>query len=398
MKASVAPLHSTSMMRASVLRDVARMEVCDVPRPVAGPRDVLVRVMAVGLCGTDFHIFAGHANYHTDGRGRTVPFDEHPQILGHEVVGVVEDVGAEVEDLRAGNAVVLDQGLNCHSQARNEACEYCKTGDSHQCQYYGEHGITGLPGGLADYIAIPAVNAVRIDTELNHSEAALTEPLGCIVHSSDAVQRAHARYAVNAEDTARRVRSILICGGGPAGLLFVQYLRVVLGYDGRLLVSEPNQRKRELISQFGAETIDPKAVDLVDAVQEMTRGRRIEYFIDAAGAAGVFTQLPGLLRKQATVLLYGHGHTGVDLGVMNNIQFMEPTLVAPVGASGGFDTDGRPSTYRRALRLIEDGNINVRSMITHHYQSLEQVPDAFANSDHRQSDYVKGVFAIQWQS
>lgn len=394
MKAVTDLVQSAATMRAGVLRDVVRMEVCEVSRPAAGVRDVLVRVTAVGLCGTDFHIFAGHANYHMDNLGRVVPLDEHPQILGHEIVGVVEEVGPEVEDLCVGDPVVLDQGLNCHSVARREICEYCATGDSHQCQHYREHGITGLPGGLAEYVAIPAVNAIRIDAQLDHSEAALTEPLGCIVHSSDAVQHAHARYVINAEDDARRVRSVLICGGGPAGLLFVQYLRVGLGYDGKLLVSEPNRRKRELVAGFGAEVIDPKAVDLVEAVQEITCGRRVEYFIDAAGAAGVFTQLPGLLRKQATVLLYGHGHTGVDLGVMNNVQFMEPTLVAPVGASGGFDMDNRPSTYRRALRLIEDGKINVGSMITHRYKSLDQLPDAFANSDHRQPDYVKGVYAV----
>src|SRR3977135_4669810 len=100
-------------MRACVLYDTARMEVRDVSRPHAGPREVLVRVSSVGLCGTDIHIFAGHANYNTDGHGQPVPFRLEPLILGHEISGEVVDTGSEVRDLQAGDRVVIDQGLNC---------------------------------------------------------------------------------------------------------------------------------------------------------------------------------------------------------------------------------------------------------------------------------------------
>ena len=134
-------------MRAAVLVDVGRIELRDVPCEDPGPRDVLVRVTAVGLCGTDFHIFAGHANYNRDERGRPIPLAREPQILGHEVAGVVEAAGASVRDLRPGERVVIDQGRNCVSAARSPLCEYCATGDSHQCESYREHGITGLPGG-----------------------------------------------------------------------------------------------------------------------------------------------------------------------------------------------------------------------------------------------------------
>ena len=145
-----------------------------------------------------------------------VPFRLEPQILGHEISGEVVDTGSEVRDLQAGNRVVIDQGLNCISTARAAACEYCRTGDSHQCEFYREHGITGLPGGLAEFIAVPAVNCVRIESSLG-AEAAMTEPLGCIIHSSDLVSRARSRYAINANDKAQRVRTVLICGAGPAG-------------------------------------------------------------------------------------------------------------------------------------------------------------------------------------
>ena len=139
------------------------MEVRDVPRPSAGPGDVLVRPEAIGFCGTDFHIYSGAANYHRDERGAAVPLEVEPQILGHEITGRVEEVGADVDDIRPGQRVVLDQGLNCRSAARAELCEYCRTGDSHQCECFREHGISGLPGGLAEAIALPAVNVVRIE-------------------------------------------------------------------------------------------------------------------------------------------------------------------------------------------------------------------------------------------
>lgn len=383
----------TLTMPAMVLCDIGQLELREVPRPKPEPKDVLVRVKAVGLCGTDFHIFSGQANYNTDKRGKPIPLTEQPQILGHEIVGVVEELGREVEDLQVGDRLVLDQGLNCISSVRKPRCEYCATGDSHQCQFYREHGITGLPGGFAEYVALPAVNAIRINSNLEDVEAALTEPLGCVIHASDMVARSRSRYKIGAEDSNARVRSILIFGAGPAGLLFIQYLRNVLGYDGLLLVSETNQHKRELAASFGAEAINPLTVDLVEAVEEKTGGRRVEYLIDACGAGSIFTTIPGLIRKQATVLLYGYGHAGVDLSVLNNLQFMEVMLVASTGASGGFDTDGRPLTYRKALNIIEAKQIEVASWITHRYHSLEAMPEAFVN-DHQTDNYIKGVVIL----
>src|SRR5207247_6696127 len=145
-----------------------------------------------------------------------MPLDVVPQILGHEISGSIEEVGRDVDDLAPGDRVVIDQGLNCISLRRDNLCEYCRTGDSHQCEFYAEHGITGLPGGLAEFIAIPAVNAVPVRSGLGAAEAALVEPLGCIIHSSDAVAHAHTRYAINADAPERRVRNLVICGAGPA--------------------------------------------------------------------------------------------------------------------------------------------------------------------------------------
>jgi L-iditol 2-dehydrogenase len=388
------PLASGQTMKASVLCDVNRLEVRDIPRPAISPYEVLIRVTAVGLCGTDVHIFAGHANYNTNEYGQPIPLALQPQILGHEITGVIEQVGSAVDDLREGDRVVVDQGLNCVSRRREILCEYCRTENSHQCEFYREHGITGLPGGLAEFIAVPAVNAIKINTPLEASTAALVEPLGCIIHSSDTVAKTQARHAVRAERAERRVRSVLICGAGPAGLLFTQYLRNVLGYEGFLFVSDPNERKRQLARSLGAdEVIDPVSSDLVEVVHEHTGGKGVEYLIEASGAGDVFRSMPGLIRKQATVLLYGHGHTGTDLSVLSSILFKEPVLVSSVGASGGFEKDGRPLAYTRALNLIEQNRIDIASLITHRYTSFADVEKALSTDIHGE-DYVKGVVVL----
>ncbi|MFN8581378.1 MAG: alcohol dehydrogenase catalytic domain-containing protein [Gemmatimonadaceae bacterium] len=378
--------------RAAVLVDVGRLEVREVPLDPPAPHEVVVRVQAVGLCGTDVHIVEGHANYNFDEQGRPRALKDFPQILGHEIAGVVHEVGANVRDLVPGDRVIVDQGRSCVSEGRHPVCEYCGSGDSHQCEQYRELGITGLAGGFAEHVTVPAVNAVRIASDLAADLAACAEPLGCVLHATDMVARSAARYGIGTAGD-RAVRSILICGGGPAGLLFVQYLRRVAHFDGLLMVAEPNAHRRMLAERFGAETVNPADADLVAVVAERTKGRRVELLVEASGSGAVFRAIPGLIRKQATVLLYGHGHAGVDLSVMNNVQFLEPTLVSPVGASGGHDADGRPRTYRRSLARLEEGLVDAAPLITHRYASLDALPGAFAGA-HQQPDFVKGVLAL----
>jgi L-iditol 2-dehydrogenase len=378
-------------MRAAALVDVAQLEIRDVPVQAPGPREALLRVAAVGLCGTDFHIFSGEGNYHTDEHGRPVSLRDHPQVLGHEIVGRVEEVGGDVGDLRPGDLVVVDQGRNCMSAGR-PLCEYCATGDSHQCADYREHGITGPPGALAEFITVPAVNTIRVEGDLPQDQLALTEPLACVVHSCDMLERARPRYALKGGE--RPARYVLIFGGGPAGLLFTQYLRTAVGFEGDVIVAEPNAVKRQLARECGAIVVNPAALDLGEEVDELTDGRRVECVIDAAGAGAVFDLIPLVLRKQGTVVLYGHGHAGADLTSLNRVQFLEPTLVSPVGASGGFGPDGRPLVHRRALDLLLSGAVRVGSFITHRYDSLDQVPDAFAGV-HLAPDYVKGVVQLR---
>ena len=153
-------------MKAAVLEGVEKMVVRKVPDPAPLPNEVLLRVKAVGVCGTDLHLFRGHGNYHLDSRGRPIPLEEQPQILGHEFSGEVVEAGREVKDLRPGDRVLCDQGRNCHSQGKSPLCVYCRSGDSHQCEFYAEHGITGLPGGKLLLQVVQLVGEVLLDVAL----------------------------------------------------------------------------------------------------------------------------------------------------------------------------------------------------------------------------------------
>src|SRR6185436_1126966 len=131
-----------------------------------------------------------------------------------------------------------------------------------------------------------AVNAVRIESALPFSHAALTEPLACVLHCLDFAARARTRYRLDAREPSGRVRTVVILGAGPAGLLFLQVLRHELRFDGPILVADPSAPKRALARRFGAEVHEPER--LLDALLERTGGRRAELLIEASGAGTAF--------------------------------------------------------------------------------------------------------------
>jgi L-iditol 2-dehydrogenase len=373
-------------MKAVQLEAARKLVLRDIPEPALSAREVMIQVRAVGLCGTDYHIFRGDGNYNFDAQGRQVPLTVQPQVLGHEFSGEIVAAGREVADLKPGDRVLCDQGRNCWSQGRQPLCRYCASGDSHQCLFYGEHGITGLQGALADFIAMPAVNCLRLPDDMATDQGALVEPFGCILHSSAWAERARSRFTFDGEE---RIESVLICGAGPAGLLFLQYLRNVKNFDGLILISDLREKNLSLAEKFGGTTINVSKQDVRQTVQGVAPGGRVQYIIDACGNAQVFADIPGILAKQGTVMFYASGHNGRDTGLLDPIFFLEPTIVAGIGASGGFDSDGRPKTYRRALELVHSGKVQVLPFLTHRYHALDQVQGAFENDFHKE-DYIKG--------
>jgi len=377
-------------MKAAILEDIQKLSIRDVPDPVPGPREVVLRVRATGICATDFHLFLGLSHYMFDRRGRKIPLREHPLILGHEFTGEVVEGGAEVNDLRPGDRVVCDQGRNCRSQGRWPVCDYCASGDSHQCLHYEELGITGPPGAMAEFISVPAVNCLKTSCQAPADHLALVEPLGCVLHACNRLERAGARFTLGGEE---RIRNILICGAGPAGLFFLQYLRRVRKFEGLVLVSDFREKALERVERFGGIPLPLAGADLAKHVEDLTDGGRVHLLIEACGDASVFEQIPKVLRKQGTILIFGNGHHGGDFGLLSNILFLEPTLVAACGASGGLGADGRPCVFSKALELVCSQTIQVAPYITHRYETLESVRLAF-EADRLRSDYYKGVLKL----
>lgn len=377
-------------MKVAVLEDIKKLRVAQVPDPELSSRAVVLGVRAVGVCGTDHYIFQGQSNYRVDSKGRVIPLKEQPQILGHEFCGVALETGKEVRNVKVGDLVLCDQGLNCYSYGKWPLCPYCASGDSHQCAYYQEPGITGLPGGMAEFIAMPEVNCIPVTADISPEQVVMSEPLACIIHACKRVEARPGRYTLEGPE---RVRNILITGAGPAGLLFLQYLRNAKGFTGRIIISDLRQKNLEIAREFGGTPVDASLSPLPEAVQELTHGERIDYLIEASGSAAVFQQIPGFLAKQATILIYGLGHTGGSLELLSNILFLEPHLVSTIGASGGFDSSGSPKIYRESLELISSGRIKVLPIITHRYVALEEVHRSF-EEDHGDSDHIKGVMSL----
>jgi threonine dehydrogenase-like Zn-dependent dehydrogenase len=380
--------HQTDLQRALVLEDVQKFALRELPIPTPGDREVLIQVGAVGICGTDLHIFHGLANYCRDSRGLPIPLSSKPQVLGHEFCGWVVSVGASVRRCKVGDLVAVDQFLSCASLNLPARCEYCESGDTHQCEFGQELGITGPPGAFSQFVAVPETNVLVLPAQFDVAEGALIEPLSCVIHACDRLQKGGTRYSF---DGPHRVRRMLVLGLGPSGLLFIQYVRNVMGYDGDLFAADLQETKLDLAAQFGALPVNVRNQDLASAIQTGTEGKKLDCVIEATGSGSAFDFMPALLRRQATVLLYGAGHSGCDIGCLTPFQAAEIHLVTSGGASGGFDSDGNPSTYRAAMQAIHDGRIEVSPMITHRYQQLVELERAFVQ-DFRRPEYIKGIF------
>jgi L-iditol 2-dehydrogenase len=378
-------------MKALVLEDVGQFQISEVPTPSPKHDEVLIRVLAVGICGTDLHIFRGLANYHRDARGRPISLKSSPQILGHEMSGTVESVGSQVRRCQPGDRVIVDQVLNCISQHRTPICEYCESGDSHQCQMGQELGITGIPGAFADYVVVPEANVVILPADISPVQGALVEPLGCVLHAMDRVTLARNRYEFEGR---RRIRQILILGAGPSGLLFLQYIRSIARFDGEIFVADMRDEKLALVSRLGGVPLDLRRLDLISEISKRTHGEGVQFLIEATGSGEVLDWIRAATRPQATVLLYGAGHSGRDVACLTPLQASEINIVTTAGASGGFDPDGTPTTYRRSMELVRDKRVNVECLVSHQYGELADLVNGFAK-DFQLDNFIKGALVVE---
>ena len=213
-------------MRALVLRDYYDIAVEERPDPVAGLGQVVVEVIATGICGSDFHGYSGE-------NGR-----RHPgQIMGPQTVGRIRELGTDVGELRAGQLVTFNPVMSCH------ACPACLSGQEHWCSRRVVLGVAPeIPAAFADRVAVPAANIVPLPDDMPEELGALVEPLAVGYH---AVRRGQPV----ADDR------VLVIGGGPIGqacLLAAQRLGIKA-----LALSEVSASRRELCARLGAAVVDP---------------------------------------------------------------------------------------------------------------------------------------------
>jgi threonine dehydrogenase-like Zn-dependent dehydrogenase len=325
-------------------RDV---RIDDYPVPKIADDELLVRVAACGVCGTDIHIYEGE-----------VPLAKFPVIAGHEFSGTVEKVGSAVADISAGDKVVVEPNLFC------SRCHYCRTGKKHFCVNWQGIGLT-RDGGFAEFARIPRQAAYVMPESLSFTKGALFEPVACVLHGIERTKMEPGS-------------SVVVCGAGSIGLLFVHLLKR-LG-AGQVIVSEPDKTKREIALRLGANlALSPKETQLKEAVMDRTGGFGADIAIDASGLPEVVSSLVDLVQNTGTVLIFGVSPEDARIKVRPfDIYRRELTIL------GAFTN---PYTNEAALNLLND--IDVDPIVTHQIRIEQLVEDGIKAVHEKRSGVIK---------
>lgn len=254
-----------------------RIEFSDRPRPSPATDEVILRVAACGLCGSELEAIKSHSPRRTP-----------PLVLGHEFCGVVDEVGAEVSGFRIGQKVVSNALVPCGR------CVRCERGDPHLC---AKRQIFGMnrQGAFAEYVNVPARCLIPWPERLPAEAACLAEPLANGVHVAGLVRHL-------------KPRTVLVIGAGPIGLMCLGAARALL--KAEVLVTDLNERRLEFATAQGAtEIIAGRQRDVVEVVRERTGGEGVDAVIDAVGAAAT---------KQQSVLAARPGGAAVWIGLHDN--------------------------------------------------------------------------------
>ena len=307
-------------MTALLYPDWDTLEVTDLPRPEAGPGEVLVRVAACGICGSEFETFAARS-------ARRTP----PLVMGHEFCGTVEALGSDVQDVAVGDRVVSNALVPCG------ACVRCRRGDANLCaerQIFGMH----RPGAFAEFVAVPARVLLRWPDGVPAEAACLAEPLANGVHVAEIVRRRAPRVAV-------------VIGAGPIGLMVQQALQVLLGTS--VVVTDLVPERLEAARRLGAvQTALPG--DVATAVEALTDGEGADVVIDAVGSAATKRQSLDLCRPGGAAVWIGlHGDTmSLD---SYGVTLPEKTIYGTYAA--------HLSDLQQALDLMASGKVDVTSWV-----------------------------------
>ena len=304
-------------------------ELVDIPVPEVGPDEVLVKVKAAAICGTDIHIYA----WNDYAQQRIKP----PMTFGHEICAEVVQVGARVSHLKVGDQIAAETHIPCGH------CYQCRIGNAHNCLNMKLLGLT-WDGVFAEYQKVPANVCFPLPESIPMEIGALFEPAGVSVH---ALQRA-GNVAAN---------SAIVCGAGPVGLVVIQLL--MLYGATRVVALDLNPYRLKLAEKLGAIPIDPRTTDVPKFCQDTFRHTGgVDVAFETSGSSSVHTMLFESLRREGRMVTVGHPGKEVAVDVAAYINKKGITL------SGIF---GRRvwDTWETLLALLESGRLDLSWIITH---------------------------------
>ena len=286
-----------------------RLEELPVTDP--GPSEVRIRPLAAGVCGTDAHILHGE-----------FPAPA-PVVLGHEVAGLVDAVGAEVKGFREGDFVTVQPNTFC------TVCRFCRTGREHLCPELKAYGVHAN-GGFAEGEIVPARVVYHLPTALDPRVGCLAEPLACCIHGMD-------KLGLQSGST------VLVLGAGMVGLMLTRLAQ--LSGAGLIVISEPDGLRRQDALAFGAHrAMDPRDPNWKTAMEDATCGQGFDAVIDAVGSSRTFEQGVSLAARGGTVLVFGVAPMNATASVRPyEIYSRELTVVGALI---------NPYTHERAVHLL----------------------------------------------
>jgi len=265
-----------STMKAAVLHAAGDLRVEQVPVPIIGPDDALVRVRACGICASDVH-------YYVHGRIGTYVVEE-PMIVGHELAGDVVAVGSDVSRLAVGTRVALEPGVTCGH------CRMCKAGRYNLCPEVRFYATPPVQGAMSEYALIRADFAYPLPNQVSYVQGALCEPISVGIHCCNLTN-------VRPGDT------VVILGAGPIGLTAVLAARQ--RGAGRVIVSDVYPARLEVARRFGAVAVDVRSEDLHQVVMDLTDGEGADALFDTSGVRSVIEAAPDLMRKGGAIAVVG---------------------------------------------------------------------------------------------
>ena len=344
-------------MKAAFLTGIGQVEIRDVPRPeLTGQRDVLLRVCAVGVCGSDVH-------YYTTGRiGEHVV--EFPWVVGHEPAGVVAEAGSEVTGLAPGQRVVIEPAISCGQ------CDQCRRGRRHTCLHIAFiSSPTERPGALADCIVMPAEACYPMPDGMTMAQGALTEPLSIGLYAQ--------RLAAAPPGAA-----IAILGTGPIGLSVLLALRDA--GPATIYATDLLEPRLALARRFGAEwTASPGQRDIVAAIGER-EPHGLDVVFECAGEQSTLDQAVDLLRPGGTLLMIGIPETERVSFNIDRLRRKEIRIQ---------NVRRQNECVAPAIERVASGAIDVDPLVTHRFP-LEEAQAAFDLVANYRDGVVKAVIDV----